>query len=161
MSDVDPQAVMLYPQEDGKLVEIPEEHAAVLALYRDRMPLVFEVQEYGPPMFYPLIDVDEEPYGAPRPGELETEARRVAAYLKGQRLGDGPPPPDFRRLANAAIRAHVADIASFTAGCAHDEPPARVRRYVEQETRRVGKQLSRTVEAAVREAQDQDLTATA
>lgn len=56
---------MLYPQEDGKLVEIPEEHAAVLALYRERMPVVFEVQEYGQPMLYPLIDVDAEP-PAPR-----------------------------------------------------------------------------------------------
>lgn len=63
---------MFYPQEDGKLVEIPEEHAAILELYRDRMPVVWEIQETGPHYLYDLIDVDEEPYGAPRAGFSRT-----------------------------------------------------------------------------------------
>jgi len=147
--NMDPKGVMLYPQEDGKLAEIPEEHAAVLALYRDRMPVVFEVQECGPPMFYPLIDVDEEPYGSPPPGTLETAALRVARALKAIRLGDDTVPVDFRVLAHAAISAHVADIAEFTAACAYDEPEARRQRYAAQEARRIGRQLSKTVEQAV------------
>lgn len=144
---------MFYPQEDGKLVEIPEEHAAVLALYRDRMPVVYEVQETGQPMLYALIDVDEEPYGTPRPGTLETAARSVARALKAQRLGNELTPVDYRVLAHAAIRAHVADIAEFTAACAYDEPTARRQRYAGQEARRIGRQLTKTVEAAVNAAQ--------
>lgn len=151
--NMDPKGVMLYPQEDGKLVEIPEEHAAVLALYRDRMPVVFEVQEFGPPMFYPLIDVDEEPYGSPQPGTLETAALRVARALKARRLGDDTVPVDFRVLAHASISAHVADIAEFTAACAYDEPEAHRERYAGQEARRIGRQLSKTVETAVNAAQ--------
>lgn len=150
---MDPRGVMLYPQEDGKLAEIPEEHAAILALYRDRMPVVFEVQEFGPPMFYPLIDVDEEPPGSPLPGALETAALRVARALKARRLGDDAVPVDFRDLAHAAIRAHVADIAEFTAACAYDEPEARREQYAGQEARRIGRRLTKTVEAAVNAAQ--------
>lgn len=152
MSNVDPRGVMLFPQEDGSLVEIPEEHAAVLSLYRDRMPVVFEVQECGPPMFYPLIDVDEEPYGTPQPGVLENAARRVAGTLKDQRLGNDPAPADFERLAHAAVRAFVADQADFAAAVAHGESADRVRCAVEQETRRVARELSKTVDAAVRTA---------
>jgi len=149
---MDPRGVMLYPQEDGKLVEIPEEHAKVLALYRDRMPVVFEVQEFGPPMFYPLIDVDEEPCGTPLPGALETAALRVARALKAQRLGNEVA-VDYRVLAHAAIRAHVADMAEFVAACAYDEPQGRRERYAGQEARRVGRELSKTVEGAVKDAQ--------
>ncbi|MFI9174865.1 hypothetical protein [Streptomyces lincolnensis] len=150
---------MFMPQEDGKLVEIPEEHAAILELYRDRMPLCYEVQETGQPYLYALIDVDEEPYGTPQPGVLEYAARRVAANMKARRLGKDPAPADFERLAHAAIRAHVADMADFAAAVAHGETPARIRRSVEQETRRVGRELSKTVERAVREAADETVKA--
>lgn len=143
---------MLYPQEDGKLVEIPDEHAAVLALYRDRMPLVFEVQEWGPPMLYPLIDVDEEPYGTPQPGALETSVRRVAGYLKAKRLGGDPITPDFEKLAVAAIRACVADMADFAAAVAYGEPVAAVQRAAKQEAARAGRKLTKAVERAVQDA---------
>ncbi|WP_405580657.1 hypothetical protein [Streptomyces sp. NBC_01092] len=143
---------MFYPQEDGKLVEIPEEHAAILELYRDRMPVCYEVQETGQPLLYALIDVDEEPYGTPQPGTLETAALRVARALKAQRLGNDLVPVDYRVLAHAAIRAHVADIAEFTAACAYDEPEARRQRYAGQEARRIGRQLTKTVESAVNAA---------
>lgn len=140
---------MFYPQEDGKLVEIPEEHAAILELYRDRMPVCYEVQETGQPMLYALIDVDEEPYGTPQPGALENAARRVAQNLKARRLGNELVAVDYRALAHAAIRAHVADMAEFTAACTYDEPEDRRRRYAGQEARRIGRQLAKTVEAAV------------
>lgn len=144
---------MFYPQEDGKLVEIPEEHAAILELYRDRMPVCYEVQETGQPMLYALIDVDEEPYGTPRPGGLENAALSVARNLKRRRLGEDLVPVDYRVLAHAAIRAHVADMAEFTAACAYDEPQGRRERYAGQEARRIGRQLTKTVEAAVKAAQ--------
>ena len=140
---------MFYPQEDGKLVEIPEEHAAILELYRDRMPLCYEVQETGQPYLYALIDVDEEPYGSPRPGALETAALRVARDLKRRRVGEDLVPVDYQPLAHAAIRAHVADMAEFAASCSYDEPTARRQRYAAQEARRIGRQLSKTVEQAV------------
>lgn len=140
---------MFYPQEDGKLVEIPEEHAAILELYRDRMPLCYEVQETGQPYLYALIDVDEEPYGTPLPSQLETAARRVARELRARRLGDDTVPVDYRALAHAAIRAHVADMAEFVAACSHDEPVARRERYAAQEARRTGRELAKTVESAV------------
>lgn len=152
---------MFYPQEDGKLVEIPEEHAAILELYRDRMPVCYEVQETGQPMLYALIDVDEEPYGTPQPGTLETAALRVARALKAQRLGNDLVPVDYRVLAHAAIRAHVADIAEFTAACAYDEPEARRQRYAGQEARRIGRQLAKTVEASVNAAQPSTKAVTA
>lgn len=144
---------MLYPQEDGKLVEIPDEHAAVLALYRDRMPVVFEVQECGPPMLYALIDVDEEPYGTPRPGALEYSARSVAGALKARRLGKDPAAPDFERLALAAIRAYVEDMADFAAAVAHGESPAEVSRAARTEAARAGRKLTKAVERAVKGAQ--------
>jgi hypothetical protein len=144
---------MFYPQEDGKLVKIPEEHAKILELYRDRMPVCYEVQETGQPMLYALIDVDEEPYGTPQPGTLETATLRVARDLKARRLGNDTVPVDFRVLAHASIRAHVADIAEFTAACAYDEPQGRRERYAAQEARRIGRQLAKTVEAAVKAAQ--------
>ncbi|MDX3229392.1 hypothetical protein [Streptomyces sp. ME19-01-6] len=145
---------MLYPQEDGKLVEIPDEHAAVLALYRDRMPVVFEVQECGPPMLYPLIDVDEEPYGTPRPGALEYAARRVAAGLKARRLGEDPAAPDFERLALAAIRAYVQDMADFAAAvAAYGDGPAAEHQAAKTEAARAGRKLTKAVERAVRDAQ--------
>lgn len=151
MSNVDPRGVMLYPQEDGKLTEIPEEHAAVLALYRDRMPVVFEVQEFGPPMFYPLIDVDEEPYGTPQPDSLEYAARRTAAVLKARRLGEDPPAPDLERLALAAVRAYVTDMAEFAAAVAHGESEAAVSGAARAEARRAGARVVKAVEEAVRD----------
>lgn len=144
---------MFYPQEDGKLAEIPDEHAAVLALYRDRMPLAFEVQEYGPPMLYPLIDVDEEPYGTPRPGALENAARSVAGYLKGKRLGNDPAAPDFELLALAAIRAYVQDMADFAAAVAYGDGPAAEHQAAKTEAARTGRKLTKAVERAVRDAQ--------
>ncbi|MFJ7242382.1 hypothetical protein ACIQWB_35385 [Streptomyces olivaceus] len=152
MSNVDPRGVMLYPQEDGKLVEIPEEHAAVLALYRDRMPVVFEVQEFGPPMFYPLIDVDAEPYGTEQPGALENAAARTAAVLKRRRLGEDPPAPDLERLAVAAVRAHVADMADFGAGCAFGEGQAAELREARSAATRAGQSLRKVIERSVRDA---------
>lgn len=143
---------MFYPQEDGKLTEIPDEHAEILNLYRDRMPLVFEVVETGPPMMYALIDVDEEPYGTPRPDALETAARRVAGYLKAQRLGADPIKPDFDRLAVAAIRAHVEDAGVFAGSLAHNDGVRAVERAVMGETARVGRKLHKTVDKAVRNA---------
>ncbi|MFE7648659.1 hypothetical protein [Streptomyces phaeoluteigriseus] len=151
MSNVDPHGVMLYPQEDGKLVEIPEERAAVLALYRDRMPVVFEVQECGPPMFYPLIDVDAEPYGTPQPGALECAARRTAAVLKRRRLGEDPPAPDLERLALAAVHAYVTDMAEFAAAVSHGEPEAVVSRAAQSEAQRAGQRVAKAVEQAVRD----------
>ncbi|MDF2712323.1 MAG: hypothetical protein K0R62_7975 [Nonomuraea muscovyensis] len=151
MSNVDPRGVMLYPQEDGKLTEIPAEHAAVLALYRDRMPVVFEVQEFGPPMFYPLIDVDAEPYGTPQPDALENAAARTAAVLKRRRLGEDPPAPDLERLAVAAVRAYVRDMADFGAAIAHGEPETVVSRASRMEAEQAGRRLARAVEDAVRD----------
>ncbi|MFJ5027779.1 hypothetical protein ACIQB5_06720 [Streptomyces sp. NPDC088560] len=142
---------VLYPQEDGKLVEIPDEHAAVLALYRDRMPLVFEVQEWGPPMLYPLIDVDEEPIGTPRAGALETHARRAADYLKAKRLGGDPIVPDFERLAGAAIRAYVEDMGVLAGSLSHDDGPAAVEQSIKEETARTGRRLRAVVDKAVHE----------
>jgi len=152
MSNVDPQGVMLYPQEDGKLVEIPEEHARILALYRDRMPVVFEVQEFGPPMFYPLIDVDAEPCGTPLPGTLERQALQAAAYLKGKRLGSDPVPPDFERLAVAAIRAFVEHMGVFAGSLSHDDGPAAVERSIREETAAAGRVLRKAVERAVKDS---------
>ena len=143
---------MFMPQEDGKLAEIPAEHAAILELYRDRMPVVFEVQESGAPMLFALIDVDEEPYGTPRAGVLENAALSVARDLKRRRLGEDLVPVDYEKLAHAAIRAHVSDMAEFAASCSYDEPAARRQRYAGQAARRVGAALSKTVERAVREA---------
>jgi hypothetical protein len=140
---------MFYPQEDGKLVEIPEEHAKVLELYRDRMPLCFEVQETGQPYLYALIDVDEEPCGSPLPSQLETAALRVARALRARRLGDDMVAVDYRDVAQGAIRAHVADMAEFAAACTYDEPMARRERYATQEARRIGRQLTKVVESAV------------
>ncbi|MEV4043113.1 hypothetical protein [Streptomyces sp. NPDC049744] len=151
MSNVDPRGVMLYPQEDGTLVEIPEAHAAVLALYRDRMPVVFEVQEFGPPMFYPLIDVDAEPYGSPQPGPLENAAARTASVLKRRRLGEDPPAPDLERLAVAAVRAYVTDMADFGAAIAHGESEAAVSRTAKAEAQRAGRRVAKAVEDAVRD----------
>ncbi|MEU1908126.1 hypothetical protein [Streptomyces hygroscopicus] len=150
---------MLYPQEDGKLAEIPDEHAAVLALYRDRMPLVFEVQECGPPMLYPLIDVDEEPYGTPRPGALEYAARRVAGTLKAKRLSEDPAAPDFERLAVAAIRAYVQDMADFAAAVAYGDGAAAEHQAAKAEAARAGRKLTKVVERAVRDAQAAEVTA--
>ena len=143
---------VLYPQEDGKLVEIPEEHAEILALYRDRMPVVYEVQEFGPPMLYPLIDVDEEPYGTPRPGALEYAARRTAGALKRRRLGEDAPTPDLERLALAAIRAYVADMADFAAAVAYGDGPAAEQRAAKTEAARTGRKLIKAVEDAVQGA---------
>jgi hypothetical protein len=151
VSNVDPRGVMLYPQEDGKLTEIPAEHAAVLALYRDRMPVVFEVQEFGPPMFYPLIDVDAEPYGTPQPDALERAARRTAATLKARRLGEDPPAADLERLALAAVQAYVEDMAGFAAEVAHGESAAAVSRAARTEARRAGRRVAKAVEDAVRD----------
>lgn len=142
---------MYYPQEDGKLAEIPEEHAAILELYRDRMPLVFEVQEWGQPMLYPLIDVDEEPYGTPRPEALEYSARSVAGALKRRRLGEDVPAPDLERLALAAIQACIADMANFAAAVAHGEPSSVVARAAKTEAARVGRKLTKAVEKVVQD----------
>lgn len=142
---------MFYPQEDGKLVEIPEEHAAILELYRDRMPVAFEVQEYNQPMLYPLIDVDAEPPCSPLPGTLETAAQRVAQYLRGKRIGEDPVVPDFERLARAAAYAYIADAARFASDFSYDQTPARRQRAVEQDARQAGRNLTKTIERAVRE----------
>ncbi|TGB09789.1 hypothetical protein [Streptomyces sp. MZ04] len=140
---------MFYPQEDGKLTEIPAEHAAILDLYRDRMPLVYEIQEFGDPMMYDLIDVDAEPFDTPEPGELETVAARVARYLKGKRLGKDPVPPDFERLAVAAIRARVEDMGILGGSLAHDEGPLGVERSVKEATAQAGRSLRKAVNRAV------------
>ena len=143
---------MLYPQEDGTLVEIPDEHAAVLALYRDRMPVVFEVQEWGPPMLYPLIDVDAEPYGTPQPGALERAAAGVARDLKRRRVDSEPCTPDYERLAYAAIRACITDMAELAAAVAHEDGPEAVERAAKDEAARMGRHLTKAVERAVRSA---------
>ncbi|MFE7229855.1 hypothetical protein ACFVAF_04105 [Streptomyces sp. NPDC057596] len=140
---------MFYPQEDGQLTAIPEEHATVLELYRDRMPLVHEVQECGPPMLYPLVDVDEEPYGTPRPGALEASALRTARALKRRRLGEDVPAPDLERLALTAIHAFVTDMADFAAAVAHDDGPKAAQRAAKTEAARTGRKLTNAVERAV------------
>lgn len=151
---------MFMPQEDGKLAEIPAEHAAILELYRDRMPVCFEVQESGAPMLFALIDVDEEPYGTPRPGVLENAALSVARDLKRRRLGEeDAPAPNLERLAHAAVSAYVADMADFAAAVSYGETPARIRRAVEQDTRRIGRELTKTVDRAVRDAVAETVTA--
>lgn len=142
---------MYMPQEDGKLVEIPEEHAKVLELYRDRMPVVLEVQEYGQPALYALIDVDAEPFGAPQLGTLERQALLAAAYLKGKRLGDDPLPPDFERLAVAAIRAYVEDMGVLAGSLSHDDGPRAVERSVKETTAQAGRKLRKAVDTAVRD----------
>lgn len=143
---------MFYPQEDGKLSEIPDEHAEILNLYRDRMPLVYEVVETGAPQMWALIDVDEEPYGTPQPEALETAARRVAGYLKAKRLGNDPVAPDFARLATAAIRAHVEDAGVFAGSLAHEDGVRAVERAVTGETARIGGKLHKAVDRAVRDS---------
>lgn len=65
----------------------------------------------------------------------------------------------MERLAHAAVRAYVADMADFAAAVAHGETSARIRRSVEQETRRVGRALTKTVERAVRDAADETVKA--
>ncbi|MFJ8822397.1 hypothetical protein ACIREE_11505 [Streptomyces sp. NPDC102467] len=140
---------MFYPQEDGKLVEIPEEHAKVLELYRDRMPLVFEVMEWGPPGMHPLIDVNEEPPGTPRSGGFEDVARSTARYLKAKRLGKNPAVPDFERLAVSAIRAHVEHAGTFAGSVSHDDGMKAVERAVKGETARAGRSLHKAVDKAV------------
>lgn len=40
-------------------------------------------------------------------------------------------------------------MAEFAASCSYDEPTARRQRYAAQEARRIGRQLSKTVEQAV------------
>lgn len=143
---------MFYPQEDGKLVEIPAEHAKILDLYRDRMPVVWEIQERGPHYLYDLIDVDAEPYGTPRPGALENVALSVARTLKAQRLGEDPAPADFEKLAHAAIRVYVADMADFGAGCVYGEGQAVELREAKSAATRAASRLTKTVEGAVRDA---------
>ncbi|MEV7032718.1 hypothetical protein AB0N99_21195 [Streptomyces sp. NPDC093272] len=142
---------MFYPQEDGKLVEIPAEHAAILELYRDRMPVVWEIQETGPHYLYPLIDVDAEPVGTPEPSRLENATRRAADYLKAQRLGKDPIPPDFEQLAAHAIYAHVTRMAEFGAAVAFGDGPAAEERSARAEAAGAGRVLTKTVERAVRE----------
>jgi hypothetical protein len=142
---------MFYPQEDGKLVEIPEEHAAILELYRDRMPVVWEIQETGPHYLYALIDVDEEPYGTPQPGALENASRRVAGYLKAKRLGEDPAVPDFERLAVAAIRAYVEEMGVFAGSLSHGDGPKAVEQSIKTETARAGRKLKTAVDSAVRD----------
>lgn len=141
---------MFYPQEDGKLAEIPDEHAKILDLYRDRMPLVFEVVETGPPGMHPLVDVDEEPPGTPLSGPFEDAARRVAGYLKAKRLGENRVAPDFERLALSAIRAYVEQSGVFAGSVSHDDGVKAVERAVMGETARAGRQLHKVVDKAVR-----------
>lgn len=140
---------MFYPQEDGKLTEIPAEHAEILELYRDRMPLVREIQEFGDPMLYDLIDVDPEPWGTPRPGGLELHAARVADYLKAQRHGKDPAKPNFERLAVAAIRAYIEDMGIFAGSLSHDDGARYVERSIKTETARAGRSLHKAVNRAV------------
>ncbi|MEU4964171.1 hypothetical protein [Streptomyces smyrnaeus] len=105
---------MLYTPEGGETVVVPAEDEAVLARYRDSMPMVWEVQECGPPMWYSLVDVDEEPCGTPLPGELERQARATAEHLRKVRLGEAEGfPPNTERLALAAIRGHLASVHDF------------------------------------------------
>jgi hypothetical protein len=143
----------MYTRKGDDLVEIPADHEKVLAQYRDSMPVVFEVQECGPPMLYPLIDVDEEPYGTPRPGALEYAARQVAGALKAKRLGNDPGAPDFERLALAAIRAYVQDMADFAAAVAYGDGPAAEHQAAKTEATRAGRKLTKAVDRAVRDAQ--------
>lgn len=140
---------MFFPQEDGKLVEIPAEHAAVLELYRDRMPLVHEPQYSGDPFLYPLIDVDEEPAGASTPTELEDLAFVTARALQKGRHGQNVPAPDLERLAVAAIGAYVEDLAVFAGSCSHDDGPKAVSRSIREATARAGRKLSKAVDGAV------------
>lgn len=141
---------MFYPQEDGKLAEIPDEHAAILDLYRERMPLVFGVLEWGPPGLHDLILPEQEPLGLPDPSALETAARRVAGYFKAKRLGDNPAKPDFERLAVQAIRAYVEHAGVFAGSLSHDDGVKAVERSVMDETGRAGRQLHQVVDKAVR-----------
>ncbi|MFI7681429.1 hypothetical protein ACIBWG_02020 [Streptomyces griseoaurantiacus] len=142
---------MFYPQEDGKLVEIPAEHAAVLGLYRDRMPLVHEPQYTGDPLLYPLIDVDEDPDGTSEPTELEDLAFVVARTLQRKRRGGAVIPPDLERLSVLAIRAHIEDMGVFAGSCSHSEGPAAVAQGIANETANTGRKLKRVIDRAVRE----------
>ncbi|MFF0746589.1 hypothetical protein ACFYVL_39990 [Streptomyces sp. NPDC004111] len=143
---------MFYPQEDGKLTEIPAEHAAVLDLYRDRMPLVHEPQFFGDPIqLYPLVIEEPEPLGTPEPGDLETAARRVCGYLEAKRHGRDPAAPDFERLAVAAVRAYVLDSGVFGGSMAHEDGPRAVERAITRETARAGRRLHKAVDRAVSE----------
>ncbi|MFB6567357.1 hypothetical protein [Streptomyces noursei] len=142
----------MYTVADGALTPIPDDHEKVLAQYRDSMPLVYEPQYCGDPYLYPLIDVDEEPYGTPQPGELERAARQVAHRLKAQRLDQNPQTPDYGRLAGAALRAHIADMADFAAAVANDDGPKAIERAVVEETTRASRKLKRAIEKAVRDA---------
>lgn len=144
-------AEMYYPQEDGKLAEIPDEHARILALYRDRMPVVFEVQECGPPMLYPLIDED-----AGMPGHLEERARRTANVLRAERTGTPTTDvADYEKLAVLAVRANLRTHYDFAASWAiHNgtTDETKIRRQADKALQRAADDLTTELTAQVRRA---------
>lgn len=141
---------MFYPQEDGKLAEIPDEHAKILDLYRDRMPLVHEPQFSGDPIgLYPLIVEEQEPQGTPEPSALESAARRVADRLECHRRNGETYSVDVERLAVLAMRAHIEHEGVFAGSLSHDDGPQAVERSIKAETARAGRKLTKAVETAV------------
>lgn len=60
--------------------------------------------------------------------------------------------PNFERLAYAALRAYVKDIAEFAAVMSDDETSAGSRRTIATDTARVGRNLTKAIERAVRDA---------
>lgn len=149
---------MYYTPWGGEQVVIPEEHEKVLALYRDSMPLVWEVQEYGPPMLYALIDEDEEPLGTPPPSKLEDLARRTANTMRRDRLQQETfTPPNLEALMYAAIRARLADYyqsvgaVNFEDGVDVTGLRAETAQATEKEARTIGRAVTRIVREVIAE----------
>ncbi|MCX4664713.1 hypothetical protein [Streptomyces uncialis] len=102
------------------LERVPVEHARVLALYRDGMPLVYEPQFSGDEGLYPLVDTDTEPCGTAA-GALEVLARSAAGRLRAARLGGDAAAPDLEGLARASVRGLLDDLYQFAAAVHHGD----------------------------------------
>lgn len=137
----------MYIRKGNDLEPIPEDHEKVLGQYRDSMPLVWEPQHCGDSFpLYPLIDEDEEPYGAPLPCELERLARTTAFRLKLARLGEEPfAPPQFEQMATAAIRAHLADWYKFAVAMHFQDDPEGCIATAGKDMTRVAREMSGAV----------------
>lgn len=109
---------MFYASYGGERQEVPAEDEQVLARYRDSMPLVWEIQEFGPPQLYALIE-EEDPKGTSAASTLEQLAGRAERALKAARRGGNVAPAPLEKLVTAAVRAHLVDEYTFT-GSMHD-----------------------------------------
>lgn len=142
---------------DGELQPIPAEHAEVLAQYRNSMPLVYEVQECGPPMLYALIDDDEFGAAGGEPSRLERLAAATVTQLRRERLGLPSDPPKYEQLVREAAHAYLADIWQLAMYVHLDGESSRetFRRRSERDlaaaARKLGKTLTRLADSVMAE----------